>query len=74
MSVMAVNLALTEQEAHDVHHALGGIVNLIDAVADEIPADAPLAGGARDRLVQVARRLDHERRHKGAVPNPNGPV
>jgi hypothetical protein len=72
-----VTLDLTAQEAHDVHHALATAVQLIDAVVAEhghVPPDAPLAAAARDRLVVVARRLDHERRHRGAVPNPNGAV
>jgi hypothetical protein len=70
----AITLGLTEQEAHDVHHALSTTVDLIDAVTAEqgsLAPDAPLAGEARDRLVLIARRLDHERRHRGAVPNPN---
>lgn len=70
-----VNLELTDQEAHDVHHALSATVQLIDTVEADggMPRSAPLYG-ARSRLVQVARRLDHERRHHGAMPNPNGPA
>jgi hypothetical protein len=67
-----VTLALTAQEAHDVHHALSTTVQLIDAVTAEqgaVPPDAPLAGGARKRLLEVARRLDHERRHHGGPPS-----
>ena len=70
----AVNLTMDDSEAHDVHHALSTAVTLIDFAAQEpggIPPDAPLAGEARSRLVTVARRLDHERRHHGAVRNPN---
>lgn len=66
-----VVLEMDEQEAHDLHHAISTVVDLIDQVGD-IPSDAPLYG-ARPRLVLLARRLDHERRHKGALPNPNGP-
>jgi hypothetical protein len=65
---------MNDTEAHDVHHGLSAAVQLIDVAAKQpggLPPEAPLAGGARDRIVQVARRLDHERRHKGAVANPN---
>lgn len=72
-----VTLKLTDQEAHDVHHALSVAVQLIDEVDRDphagMPPSAPLYG-ALPRLVTVARRLDHERRHHGAVHNPNGPV
>lgn len=64
-------LELTDQEAHDVHHALSTTIQLIDMANP--PDHAPLNKTSRPRLVQVARRLDHERRHKGAIPNPNGP-
>lgn len=66
-----VDLPLTPQEAEDVHNALSVAVQLMDEV--DVPMHAPLYG-ARPRLVAVARRLDHERRHRGAVPNPNEPV
>lgn len=68
-----VRLELDDQEAHDLHHALSVVVQVMDyAIASNgIPADAPLQPEARERLIVVARRLDHERRHKGAVPNPN---
>jgi hypothetical protein len=66
-----VTLGLSDREAHDVHQALSVVISLIDEVGT-IPEDAPLHG-ARPRLVTVARRLDHERRHHGAVPNPNVP-
>jgi hypothetical protein len=69
-----VNLRLDDLEALAVHHALSPAVTLIDQVeADSgVPKHAPLSG-ARPRLVKVAQRLDHERRYRGAVPNPNGP-
>lgn len=67
-----VNLAMTDREAETVHHALGAVVQLLDEVGDTVPPHAPLYG-ARESLVLVARRLDHERRHRGALPNPNGP-
>lgn len=63
-----VTLDLSDQEAHDVHHALSTVIDLMDQV--DVAATAPLHG-ARPRLVTVAKRLDHERRHHGAVPNPN---
>jgi hypothetical protein len=65
-----IALEMSDPEAHDVHHALSTTVELIDQVG-HVPANAPLAGAARNRLVVVAQRLDHERRHRGAVPNPN---
>lgn len=66
-------LELTEDEAVTVHHSLATTVELMDQVGDRnIPDHAPLKGRRAD-LVIVAKRLDHERRHKGAVPNPNGP-
>lgn len=68
---MKVNLEMTDDEARDVHHALGVVIQLLDEI--ETPPDAPLPNAARPGLIQVARRLDHERRHHGAVPNPNGP-
>lgn len=64
-----VRLELTDQEAHDLHHALSTTVQLIDQVT--VPPHAPLYG-ARPRLLAVARRLDHERKSPG-VPNPNRP-
>lgn len=73
----SVSLVMDDQEAHDVHHALSMTIKIIDVAAREpggIPPDAPLAGAARGRLVIVAQRLDHERRHRGAVPNPNRAV
>lgn len=69
---MNVRLDLTDQEADDLHHAISTVVGLMDQVGD-IPKSAPLYG-ARPRLVTVARRLDHERNHHGAVPNPNAPA
>lgn len=66
-----INLSMTPQEAENVHSALSVAIQLMDEV--DVPMHAPLYG-ARPRLVTVARRLDHERRHRGAVPNPNGPV
>jgi len=65
-----VTLEMTDQEAHDLHHALATVVVLLDQVGS-IPKDAALYG-ARPRLLTMAKRLDHERRHHGAVPNPNG--
>lgn len=72
-----VELAMSDQEALEVHHALSVAVQLIEqvhAMPGGIPRDAALQFDARDRLVKVARRLDHERRHKGRVPNPHRPI
>jgi hypothetical protein len=63
-----ISLELTEDEALLVHHALSTTIQLID-VADP-PDHAPLNTAAGPKLVEVARRLDHERRHAG--PNPHG--
>ena len=64
-----VYLKLDDQEAHDLHHALATTISLMDQVG-AIPKEAPLYG-ARPRLVRIARRLDHEARHKGAFANPH---
>lgn len=65
----AVYLPLGEGEAHDVHHALSVTVQLLQQVT---PGEgAALTKEAIPRLSLVAQRLDHERRHRGAVPNPN---
>lgn len=70
-SELGIDLKLTPQEAEDVHNALSVAVQLMDEV--DVPPHAPLYG-ARPRLVAVAKRLSHKQRHRGAVPNPNGPV
>jgi hypothetical protein len=62
---------MTDEEAHDVHHSLSVVVTLLENV--EPGEGAALTKDAIPRLTLVARRLDHERRHHGAVPNPNGP-
>lgn len=67
---MSVLLRLTDNEALLVHHALSTTAQLID-FADP-PDHAPLNKAARPQIVEVARRLDHERRHEG--PNPHDPA
>lgn len=63
------NLALDDDEAHDVHHALSVVCQLLDEVQ---PGEgAALTRDALPRLTRVARRLAHERRWKGTRPNPN---
>jgi hypothetical protein len=64
-----VALNLSDDEARAVHHALSTTVQLMDMVGD-VPDSAPLHG-KRDSLIAVARRLDHECNHHGAVPNPH---
>lgn len=68
---MTIQLELNEDEAHDVHHALAVTIDLLEQVTPG--PGAALTKESRDGLVLVAKRLDHERRHKGRVPNPNGP-
>lgn len=65
-------LELTELEAHDLHHAIAVVVQLLEQVTP--PSGAPLQPASAERLLAVARRLDHERRHRGRVPNPNRPA
>jgi hypothetical protein len=72
MADQIIQLLLSEREARDVHLALSTTVQLMDQV-DSIPPDAPLYG-RRSSLVTVAKRLDHEQRHRGTVPNPNREV
>lgn len=62
-------LGLDDTEAHDVHHALGIAAQLLRQVGAQ--PGAPLTAESEPRLLRVARRLDHERRHHGAVPNPH---
>lgn len=71
LSRARVRLELDEQEAAEVHHALGVVVQLLAEV--EPGQGAALTQAAGPRLLRVARRLSHERRHRGAIPNPNGP-
>jgi hypothetical protein len=66
-----ISLRVDPDEARDVHHALSIVVRLLGQV-DPGPG-AALTKAAIPRLELVARRLDHERHHHGAVPNPNGP-
>lgn len=58
-----VTLTMDGVTARAVWHAVCTTVLLIDAVEDEpgnsVPPHAPLYG-QRERLVDVARRLDHE--------------
>jgi hypothetical protein len=71
-----VALRMDDREALEVHRALSMAVQLIEqvhAMPGGIPRDAALQFDARDRLVTVARRLDHERHHHGCVPNPHDP-
>jgi hypothetical protein len=52
---------LSREDAQLAHDAVGMAVTLYDAVDSEsgVPSDAPLYG-KRDRLVELARRFDHE--------------
>lgn len=67
---MRVVLEMTDDEAQDVHHALGVTINLLEQITPG--PDAVLTKDSLPGLELVARRLDHERHH-GRVPNPNGP-
>lgn len=60
-----VTLRMDPTEARALWHAACTTVELMDQVG-EIPSHAPLYG-QRDRLVGVARRLDHEINHTGVV-------
>ncbi len=53
-----VVLRMESDEARAVHHALKTTISLMDQVG-AIPPEAPLYGW-RDRLADLARRLDHE--------------
>lgn len=64
-----VTLTMSGQEAHDLHHAISMAVLLLQQVGAR--PGAPLTTESEGRLTILARRLDHERRHHGAVPNPN---
>lgn len=64
-----IRLELDDDEARITHHALAVATELLDVV--DPPPGALLRRADRDALITVARRLDHERRHRGAVPNPN---
>jgi hypothetical protein len=48
-----------------LHHAVSMAVTLYDAVEEEggVPSNAPLYG-KRDRLIELARRIDHEANHR----------
>ena len=54
-------LRLDAVEARALWHAVCTAGQLMDHVG-EIPRDAPLYG-QRDRIVEIARRLDHEINH-----------
>lgn len=69
MADKVVTLVLSDSEARDVHHALGVVVELLQQV--EPGPGAVLTKASIEPLLVVARRLAHERRHHGAVPNPN---
>jgi hypothetical protein len=60
-----------DAEARPVWHALATVVELMDAVEAEpgnaIPPHAPLYG-QRDRLVDLAQRLDHTINQAGGPP------
>lgn len=66
-----VTLELTDHEARLLHGALSVTVELLAQV--QSGAGSLLQNSDRPALIQVARRLDHEQRHHGGVPNPNGP-
>lgn len=59
-----VVLPMDTVEARALWHAAGMAVGLMDELG-EIPPEAPLHG-QRDRLADVARRLDHQINHAGA--------
>ncbi len=69
MTDRLVKLAMDNQEAHDLHHAISVTVQLLQQAG--VQPGAPLTPESEERLVAVARRLDHERRWHGAVPNPH---
>jgi hypothetical protein len=52
---------LSREDAQLAHDAVGMAVTIYDAVEAEsgVPKDAPLYG-KRDRMVELARRFDHE--------------
>ncbi len=58
-----ITLRMDPAEARAAWHAIGTAVSLMDAIEAEpgnaIPSHAPLHG-QRERLIAVARRLDHE--------------
>ncbi len=64
-----VTLRMNDIEAHDVHCALAITVQLLQQIGAQPGGD--LTPESEDRIATVARRLDHERRHKGAIANPN---
>lgn len=51
-----------------LHHAVSMAITLYDSVEAEsgVPSHAPLYG-KRDRLVELARRIDHEANHRPAT-------
>lgn len=53
------------EDYRTLHHAASIAVTVYDAVEEEsgVPPDAPLYG-KRDRLLELARRLDHEANHR----------
>jgi len=61
VSARRIVLRVDPEEARALWHATCLAVDLIDQVG-EVPSDAPLYG-QRDRLVALARRLDHEINH-----------
>lgn len=67
MSRKAQTLALAAEDWRLLHHATSMAITLYDAVEEEsgVPAHAPLYG-KRDRLVELARRIDHEANCGGA--------
>jgi hypothetical protein len=62
MSDSSVVLRMDTQEARALWHAACTTVELMDKVG-RIPREAPLYG-QRDRLIAVAKRLDHEINHE----------
>lgn len=71
LSPARVRLELTEAEAAELHAAIRVTCELLAQV--EPGAGAALQRSSRPRLQRISERLDHERRHRGAIPNPNGP-
>lgn len=65
----AITLTLDDAEAGDVHHALSIAVQLIRQVG--IQPGGGLTAESEERMLRVARRLSHEQRWRGSVPNPN---
>jgi hypothetical protein len=73
MAEETISLTLSVQDVRILHHAAATAAQVYDAAESEgqkVPAHAPLFG-KRDRLVELARRLDHEA-NCAALSNPQG--